>query len=124
MEFERPVLKENSLGEKQMKKQSASETPHEHSSKYRIGPFHELEKGIPRSESTEKKLQWLQSQIIGGNVEFDTPFGKRRLTYSDHTASGRCLRFIEDYIINHVLPVYGTSPLLSRIISSFDYFPF
>ncbi|XP_027074382.1 uncharacterized protein [Coffea arabica] len=108
MELEHPKMQESSLRGQKMKKQSAGlESSDAHSSKYHIGSFHELQKGIPRNESTEEKLQWIQSQIIGGNVEFGTPFGRRRLTYADHTATGRCLRYIEDYIINHVLPVYG-----------------
>ncbi|XP_051126750.1 uncharacterized protein LOC127248452 [Andrographis paniculata] len=65
---------------------------------------------VPRShESAEKKLQWLRSQIIGGTAEFVTPFGTRRLTYADHTASGRSLRYIENYITANVLPFYGNS---------------
>ncbi|KAK9291869.1 hypothetical protein L1049_019819 [Liquidambar formosana] len=68
-----------------------------------------LEMGVPRSDSAEKKLSWLRSQIIGGHAEFDSPIGKRRLTYADHTASGRCLHFIEKYIVNNVLPYYGNT---------------
>ncbi|KAK2971848.1 hypothetical protein RJ640_027008 [Escallonia rubra] len=72
--------------------------------------FRILEKAIPRvSDPDEKRLSWLRSQVIGRNVEFETPFGKRRLTYADHTASGRCLRYIENYIIKNVLPSYGNS---------------
>jgi hypothetical protein len=44
----------------------------------------------------------LRSQIVGDDVEFDSPFGRRRLTYADHTASGRSLRYIENFIINNV----------------------
>ncbi|GFY91396.1 hypothetical protein Acr_07g0015920 [Actinidia rufa] len=69
-----------------------------------------LENGAPpATDSADKKLSWLRSQIIGGDMEFDSPFGKRRLTYADHTASGRGLKFIEDYIMNNVLPFYGNS---------------
>ncbi|KAK3023161.1 hypothetical protein RJ639_043589 [Escallonia herrerae] len=72
--------------------------------------FRILEKAIPRvSDPDEKRLSWLRSQVIGRNVEFETPFGKRKLTYADHTASGRCLRYIENYIIKNVLPSYGNS---------------
>ncbi|KAK9291769.1 hypothetical protein L1049_019719 [Liquidambar formosana] len=61
-------------------------------------------------DSSEKKLFWLRSQIIGGgDAEFDSPFGKRRLTYADHTATGRCLHYIENYIIDNVLPFYGNT---------------
>ncbi|XP_057487698.1 uncharacterized protein LOC130773772 [Actinidia eriantha] len=75
----------------------------------RMDSFRILENRVPASDSAEKKLSWLRSQIIGGNVIFESPFGKRRLTYADHTASGRGLQFIEDYIINNVLPIYGNS---------------
>ncbi|GJM87808.1 hypothetical protein PR202_ga03801 [Eleusine coracana subsp. coracana] len=33
--------------------------------------------------ASEDKLDWLRSQMIGKNVEFDTPFGRRMLTYAD-----------------------------------------
>jgi hypothetical protein len=79
--------------------------------------FRTLEIGVPKSNSTEKKLAWLRSQIVGNDIEFDSPFGKRRLTYADHTASGRSLRYIENFIINNVLPFYGNLLLLS-------FFPF
>ncbi|CAN6344640.1 unnamed protein product [Urochloa humidicola] len=57
----------------------------------------------------EEKVEWLRSQLIGKDVEFDTPFGRRVLTYADQTASGRSLRYIEDYIVNEVLPFYGNT---------------
>ncbi|XP_043719461.1 probable cysteine desulfurase [Telopea speciosissima] len=62
-----------------------------------------------KTDPPQTKLAWLRSQVIGESVEFDTPFGKRRLTYADHTASGRGLRYIEDFIINNVLPFYGNT---------------
>jgi hypothetical protein len=55
----------------------------------------------------EDRIAWLQSQLIGKNSEFETPFGKRRLTYADQTASGQCLKYIENYIIQEILPFYG-----------------
>lgn len=73
----------------------------------RFKSFRILEKGVPMGDSMEKKISWLRSQVIGGDTEFQTPFGIRRLTYADHTASGRCLHYIEDYIIKNVLPFYG-----------------
>lgn len=82
-----------------------NEQPHHHSKSFGAQDMGSVPKSI---SSSEKKLTWLQSQIIGKNAEFDSPFGKRRLTYADHTASGRSLRYIENYIINNVLPFYGT----------------
>ena len=37
------------------------------------------------------------------------PFGPRRVTYADYTASGRSLGFIEDYIRDGVLPLYANT---------------
>jgi selenocysteine lyase/cysteine desulfurase len=41
----------------------------------------------------------VRKQIIGRNFIFKTPYGKRLLTYADYTASGRSLRFIEQFLI-------------------------
>ncbi|OAY33284.1 uncharacterized protein LOC110629500 isoform X1 [Manihot esculenta] len=76
---------------------------------HRSESFRTLEMGVPKSNSSEKRLGWLRSQIIGDNVEFDSPFGKRKLTYADHTASGQSLRYIENFIIKNVLPFYGNT---------------
>jgi len=43
-------------------------------------------------DTPEKKLSWLRSQIIGSNAEFNSPFGKRRITYADSTATARSHR--------------------------------
>ncbi|KAE8800203.1 putative cysteine desulfurase [Hordeum vulgare] len=55
------------------------------------------------------KLEWLRSQIIGAEAEFASPFGTRRITYADHTASGRCLLFIEQFVERNLLPYYGNT---------------
>ncbi|XP_042441320.1 probable cysteine desulfurase [Zingiber officinale] len=60
-------------------------------------------------DDDESRFQWIRSQIIGGEAEIDTPFGRRRITYSDHTASGRFLGFIEGFLRLHVLPFYGNT---------------
>ena len=38
-----------------------------------------------------------------------TPYGQRRVTYADYTASGRALSFIEDAIRDMVLPGYANT---------------
>ncbi|XP_047318351.1 probable cysteine desulfurase [Impatiens glandulifera] len=75
----------------------------------RMESFRILENELPKSNSGDIKLSWLRSQIIGSDEEFESPFGTRLLTYADHTASGRSLSYIENYIVNNVLPFYGNS---------------
>lgn len=50
-----------------------------------------------------------RESVIGENRLFNGPFGKRRITYCDYTASGRALSFIEDYIRDEVLPFYANT---------------
>ncbi|KAH7276638.1 hypothetical protein KP509_39G015800 [Ceratopteris richardii] len=69
--------------------------------------------------SEKQKLAWLQSQMIGDHREFKTPFGMRRLLYADHTASGRCLHFIERFLQEHVLPLYGNTHTEDSYVGSF-----
>ncbi|KAK0605836.1 hypothetical protein LWI29_031194 [Acer saccharum] len=64
---------------------------------------------VGHGSESEKKLCWLRSQIIGADSQFESPFGIRKLIYADHTASGRSLHYIEDFIINNVLPFYGNT---------------
>ena len=43
-------------------------------------------------------FDFLREQIVGGDCTFSTPFGERLMVYSDYTASGRCLLFVESYL--------------------------
>ncbi|KAH0433185.1 hypothetical protein IEQ34_027082 [Dendrobium chrysotoxum] len=62
-----------------------------------------------KAKEGKDKLAWLRSQLIGEDVKLEAPFGNRRLTYADHTATGRSLLSLENYITKHVLPFYGNT---------------
>ena len=47
--------------------------------------------------------------MIGKDTIVWTPYGERRLTYADYTASGRMLSFIEAYMRDTVYPLYANT---------------
>jgi selenocysteine lyase/cysteine desulfurase len=54
-------------------------------------------------------VEAIRAAVIGDDEAVSGPFGPRRVTYADYTASGRSLAFIEDYIREAVLPLYGNT---------------
>ncbi len=47
----------------------------------------------------ELDFETLRREIVGANADFATPFGRRLMTYADYTASGRCLGFVERFLM-------------------------
>jgi len=54
-------------------------------------------------------IDTIRDAVIGKHHETVGPFGRRLVTYADYTASGRSLRFIEDFITENVLPYYANT---------------
>lgn len=71
--------------------------------------FSHLDEDVTVSRLTSKTtnrfddlLDTVRSGVIGHDRAFSGPYGKRRITYADYVASGRALRFIEQYIVDEV----------------------
>jgi selenocysteine lyase/cysteine desulfurase len=60
----------------------------------------------PRST---RLIETIRNSIVGDDATIEGPFGPRRVTYADYTASGRSLTFIEDFIRGEVMPLYANT---------------
>ncbi|XP_063605849.1 uncharacterized protein LOC134780859 [Penaeus indicus] len=70
---------------------------------------------VEGTSNPEKFIEYVAENVIGNNTAFTAPFGPRKVIYCDYIASGRSLKFIEDYISNEVLPQYGSTHTTSTV---------
>ena len=60
-------------------------------------------------EQASALIETIRNSVIGDDEAVAGPFGIRRVTYADYTASGRSLTFLEDYLRDAVLPLYANT---------------
>ncbi len=60
-------------------------------------------------ETATDLVERIRADVIGEGAVLAGPYGPRRITYADYTASGRSLGFLEEAIRAQVLPYYANT---------------
>ncbi len=65
--------------------------------------------GSERRPDPARLIGRIRESVVGDDTVLEGPFGGRRMVYADYTASGRSLTFVESFIRDRVLPLYGNT---------------
>ena len=68
--------------------------------------------------SLEKYFSKFRKNIVGINTTFKTPYGEKKIIYTDWTASGRLYRPIEEKLLNNFGPFVANTHTETSVTGS------
>jgi len=69
------------------------------------------------SDNKQQIADYIHQNVVGAETTFLSPFGRKKIVYCDYTASGKSLKFIEEFITGEVLPLYGNTHTTTSVTS-------
>ena len=69
------------------------------------------------SDNKQQIADYIHQNVVGAETTFLSPFGRKKIVYCDYTASGKSLKFIEEFITGEVLPFYGNTHTTTSVTS-------
>jgi len=104
--FNTKKVKQNNLSKKPVIRRSST---------FRLAQYRR--RSLYSAETFKRETEIIESEwvtvvrlnVIGRRCLMSTPFGKQEMVYADYTASGRSLKFIEEFMVKVVAPTYGNT---------------
>lgn len=73
---------------------------------------------VKKASSLETYFQTFKNNIVGDNLYFDSPYGRKKIIYADWTASGRLYKPIEDKLTEEIGPFVANTHTETSITGS------
>ena len=67
------------------------------------------------AQDPEQLASFIRDQVVGRDTTFVSPFGIRKIVYCDFVASGRSLKFIENYVTAEILPTLSDGHTMTTV---------
>jgi selenocysteine lyase/cysteine desulfurase len=71
-----------------------------------------------RNNSLEQYFETFRDNVVGTDLCFNSPYGKKKIIYADWTASGRLYRPIEEQLLNNIGPFVANTHTETSITGS------
>ena len=63
----------------------------------------------------ERLTTYIYDNLMGRESTFKGPFGRKQVVYADLVSTGRSLKFLEDFMMNDVLPSVSDSQAMTTV---------